>query len=443
MTILATDLISTKAPIGYTGSSIPNWTLKTANYTAVNNDRILANTSGGTFTITLPASPTAGTYIQIADAGNFAVTNLTVARNGATIEGIADNVILDIGNTTYEFMYSSSTWQISATSGAPAVAGGDTQIQYNNNGKFGGSSNFTYNSTTGTVNLLGTDPEVIIGGITNEPGSPASNSMIFYAKNVGGRMLPKFKGPAGIDSPLQPILALNKVSWWSAPGNSTTVPAGIGFNAFTAVGTGTARNVATTNMFTRMRRLGYVSAATAGSGAGHYETVAQYTLGNGAGLGGFYYVVRFGASDAVSQTGARQFVGLTSSVAAPTTVEPATLTNAIGVGAGTADTNLSIYYGGSAAQTPIALGAAFPKSSVSIDMYELILFAPTNVDNTVYYRVTRLNTGAEASGALTAATAGTQLPAPTTFLSHRAWRFTVAAAAVGLDVVSVYTETDY
>jgi len=234
------------------------------------------------------------------------------------------------------------------------------------------------------------------------------------------------------------------VGYWNPPGNATTVPGVFGFTAHSATGTATARNVATTNLFTRMRRLGY-RYATAGANVvgGARVAVAQYTVGNGSGLGGFYLVARFGQFDSI--TDGRMFAGLTSATAAPTSVEPSTLTNAIGVGCGTANTNLFIYYGGSAAQTPISLGANYPCNGTgSTDMYELILFAPTNANNTVSYRVQRLGTSYIASGTLTAGTPGTQLPASTTLLAWRAWRATAATSGnPGIDIASVYIETDY
>jgi hypothetical protein len=66
---------------GATGSTgvAPPWIKKTTNYTAVNGDQIIADTSGGAFTITLPLSPSLGDVVIITDGGNFAVTNLTVA----------------------------------------------------------------------------------------------------------------------------------------------------------------------------------------------------------------------------------------------------------------------------------------------------------------------------------------------------------------------------
>lgn len=99
--------------------------------------------------------------------------------------------------------------------------------------------------------------------------------------------------------------------------------------------------------------------------------------------------------------------------------------------------------GGSTAQAPIALGTSFPKSTNSTDMYELMLFSASSSQTVVGYKVTNLVTGVIATGTLTAAVAGTQLPATTTFLAHRAYRSNNAtAAAVLIDVASIYIETD-
>lgn len=286
-----------------------------------------------------------------------------------------------------------------------------------------------------------------VRAISTEPAASAAGTLNLYAKSIGGRLLLKSKGPSGIDIPYQPSIYQNKIAFWSPPGTTATLPAVFGLDSPTAIGTATARVTATTSLFTRMRKLGYVGSATAGTGAGWYSTQAQYTVGDGAGLGGFYFVARFGCSDAATVAGAFTFVGMTSSVAVPVytsaTGNPSVLTNAIGVGCNSGDTNLSIYYGGSAAQTPIALGANFPANSLSTDMYELILFAPTNVNNVVYYRVTNLRTNAEASGTLTGV-AGTALPASTTLLAPRLYRSNNATAlGVSIDIVSVYIETDY
>lgn len=278
-----------------------------------------------------------------------------------------------------------------------------------------------------------------------DPAAPAADTVRLFRRSLAGRQMPAFIGPASLDTTLQPLFARNKIGLWMPPGNASSVPGVLGFTAFTAGGTVTARNVAATSLFTRMRRLGFVSAATAGSFATARVAAAQITLGTtigGIAVGGFFKVIRFGCSDAATVAGARQFAGISSNTGAPTNVEPSTLTNSIGVGHGASDTNLKLYWGGSAAQTPIDLGANFPANTLSADAYELTLFCAPGSGN-VGWQVTRLNTGHLASGTLSG-TAGTQLPAVTLLLTYSVnWRTNNATAlAVGLDVFSDYIETD-
>jgi len=65
-------------------------------------------------------------------------------------------------------------------------------------------------------------------------------------------------------------------------------------------------------------------------------------------------------------------------------------------------------------------------------------------NNTVYYRVTRLNTGDIATGVLTG-TAGTALPANTTFL-NAAYAFRdngASSAAVSLDIAGIALQSGF
>jgi len=107
----------------------------------------------------------------------------------------------------------------------------------------------------------------------------------------------------------------------------------LGFPAISASGTATARSVAPTTLATRMRRMGYPSAASAGAIGGGRVTVAQYTCGSGAinDGSGFMLVERFVESDPSVVAGKRAFCGMCNSTAAPTNVEPTTLTYAIGI----------------------------------------------------------------------------------------------------------------
>lgn len=64
-------------------------------------------------TLTLPASPAANDFVEIyADGGN--ATGSTIARNGQTIMGLAENLSLDAPLTHIRFVYSGTTWRIAS-----------------------------------------------------------------------------------------------------------------------------------------------------------------------------------------------------------------------------------------------------------------------------------------------------------------------------------------
>ena len=94
------------------GSSM---TLITTTHSAVAGSLIMADTNGGAFTITLPASPSTGDFIEIQDIrGTFATNKLTLGRNGSNIMGLAENLQLDISNIKVKIIYHAPTndWRI-------------------------------------------------------------------------------------------------------------------------------------------------------------------------------------------------------------------------------------------------------------------------------------------------------------------------------------------
>jgi len=93
------------------GAAPVDFIKKTSSYTAVAGDLIIADTSAGPFTITLPATPITGATVTIADGDDWSTNNLTVARNGSTIEGIADNVLFDIKGAYVVLVYDGDTWE--------------------------------------------------------------------------------------------------------------------------------------------------------------------------------------------------------------------------------------------------------------------------------------------------------------------------------------------
>lgn len=108
------------------------WILKsTGGYTATSGDKILANTSGGAFTVTLPAAPTAGATVIFADVADWGTYNLTVGRNGNTIESAASDLVLDISALQVELIYDGSTWNVFALSAPDLIP-----PQATNSGKY-------------------------------------------------------------------------------------------------------------------------------------------------------------------------------------------------------------------------------------------------------------------------------------------------------------------
>jgi hypothetical protein len=89
------------------------YVVKTANYTTFDKEGVLANTSGGAFTVTLPATPATGAQVVVADvANNWESNNLTIGRNGSTIDGLAENLVCDLNGVSLQLVYTGSTWKV-------------------------------------------------------------------------------------------------------------------------------------------------------------------------------------------------------------------------------------------------------------------------------------------------------------------------------------------
>lgn len=87
------------------------WSTKTANYTAVSGDSLFANTSGGTFTITLPASPSVNSKVTIHDiAGTWNASPVNISRNGSILAGATEDLVLNVRNATVMLVYSGATY---------------------------------------------------------------------------------------------------------------------------------------------------------------------------------------------------------------------------------------------------------------------------------------------------------------------------------------------
>lgn len=89
-----------------------------SNYSAQVNDRILADTTSGSFTITLPDALLEGDTIQIIDIqSNFGTNNLIIDRNSNNINGAGNNLTADVNGVILTLTYINPTlgWIITST----------------------------------------------------------------------------------------------------------------------------------------------------------------------------------------------------------------------------------------------------------------------------------------------------------------------------------------
>ncbi len=268
------------------------------------------------------------------------------------------------------------------------------------------------------------------------PTLPAAGNLTLFGRLVGGRMMPAFMGPSGLDTAIQPLLGRNSWSYWAAAGGSTTLVVSGAATAFTAVGTATTAAMALTNLHTKIKRLDYLVTTAATTAVAGWRTAVNYYCREI----GYQIIIRGAPATGAATATGRFFMGLTTSVANPTDVSPASLTNMIGFGYDSGDTQLSLFHNDSAGTaTKIPLGVDFPKYTTDrATMYELNLFTAAGGAG-VNYQIRDLTTGKEVSGIITSA----DQPTASTFLSPRCYASAGGTSSViGVAFASMYIESD-
>ena len=174
----------------------PAWqSVQTTGFTAVAGRAYPCNTTSSAFTVTLPASPTAGDEIIIIDyAGTFDTNALTISPNGNKIEGTTSNLQLTGEREGARLVYIDSTQGWLAYSGINEGTDALSPTSYSidflviagggaGGGSYqsGGGGAGGYRTSTQTVSS-GTTITVTVGdggaGVASEDGSSGSNSSI-------------------------------------------------------------------------------------------------------------------------------------------------------------------------------------------------------------------------------------------------------------------------
>jgi hypothetical protein len=95
-------------------SGIVGYTVQTTGTTLQDTDRLYLVANTAAITLTLPATSTNGRTIILSDGNNFTSFNVTVARNGKTIGGLAENLILNVRGSKVELVHYNNDWKVFA-----------------------------------------------------------------------------------------------------------------------------------------------------------------------------------------------------------------------------------------------------------------------------------------------------------------------------------------
>jgi hypothetical protein len=217
------------------------------------------------------------------------------------------------------------------------------------------------------------------------------------------------------------------------PGSALLQGRGI---SIAVTGSATTYTPTNTNRITAIPALeGLVTTASATAVAGFRTNTAALRLGQIGGAGWLYMraLVRNATGGATATT--RGFFGLRGSTAAPTDVNPSTLTNIVGLGWDSGDANLSIIHNdGTGAASKIPLGANFPRPTADRSQAWDLALLSDGLGN-VYWAVVSLANSARARGAI-----NTDLPAPNTllaFFSYISVGGTSSVIGIGLSMLEI------
>ena len=151
--------------------------IKTASFTASANEGYFCNTTSAAFTVTLPASPSAGDVVAVKDyADTFDTNNLTINPNGNKIIGQDANTTISVEGQAITLLYIDATqgWKIVDQSKAADISEGPAFVV----------------ATGGTILTCGNFKTHVFTGpgtfCVSQSGNPGGNDKLDYLVVAGG-----------------------------------------------------------------------------------------------------------------------------------------------------------------------------------------------------------------------------------------------------------------
>jgi len=409
-------------------------------------------TGSGTGTFAASIAGNAVTNAKLADVASGTIKGRVTAGAGdpEDLTGPQATALLDLfgaaakglapasGGGTANFLRADGTWAAPAGGGG-SPGGTSGELQYNSAGAFAGAADVEIEG--GQLRLTA----------VASPATPATGGVKYYGTDSFGPTRLGFVGPDGKKRLFQNDLGEFSVQRFQpAPSLATLV----GENSLNLVvlGTGTAANPAITNLHTMKPRLDVLvtTASTTAIAAIRPNAAAArpVRVGRDANApGGFLARFVWAPATGVSNASHRAFCGLDGTTNIPSDVENSGLTSGIvGMGWDAADTNIQIMHNDlSGVATKIDLGASFPVPTADRgEVYELQLYSPNSLTQSVSYRVIRYNTTdntilAEATGTIT-----TNLPPVGTLLGpHIRMSVGGVSSVVGIACMGILIGREY
>jgi hypothetical protein len=278
----------TAAGFGSTGEVSWNTTKITADpNTAATGVGYFTDTSGSAFNVTLPASPSAGNVVAVADyANNWGTNAVTILRNGSNIEGNASDFVCNQNGSSITFVFVDATkgW-IATNSGNSTQAFGETFMV----------------ATGGTITECGnckihtfTGPGTFT--VSTAAGCAANNIVSYMVIAGGGGGGNKRAGGGGaggyreIKNPNTPYTASPLDGYPSAPNrvtvSATGFPITVGAGGAGGTASGSTCNVGTASADGSNSTFSGITAAGGGTGGGLSPNAGPNGSGGPGGSGG-------------------------------------------------------------------------------------------------------------------------------------------------------------
>ncbi len=341
---------------------------------------------------------------------------------------------LDVTNNVWYYSLNGTTVNVLSALAAPA--GATEEVQYNNAGATGGAANVKI-SSVGNLRLVG----------TTNPVSPSAGLLDVYSREIAGRMMPKWIGPAGVDTYAQPAMFGNRIITFNP--NTGTVGTGQGLGpAWSSLGTvshpiPTSTAPAISNQMKRTRYANVVT--TANQQLGVRFAVAseqQFWIGNAAGLGGFFFAARFIVELYPAAT-VRIFAGLSSTPSTAVVGSDVVINNTCGLWHSTVDPSSganSFNFVTRDVTTTTKQSIPLTNAIVAGNSYEFYMFCAPN-GTTISWRLIDVVNNVTYDGSQTLTLPqNTAFMQPQVQMSNGTANITVTTTAIG--IAGIYVESD-